>query len=130
MLREALLVGHLALLLGRVRRKSVVIVINTGTRVSTFALSTSGSTKRVKFSSELGLRLDERSAVVTHWLVTSVGVLREQGEARRDQDHEKEDKGENSVVDEKYDAHDTGYDTLRPRQYTVHTTGWMHLQVG
>jgi hypothetical protein len=85
-LREpTFLESHLPLL-KRVVRDHVVVIVNA--RVRPLALATSSSTKRVELSGKLRLRLDKRSTVVAHWLVTCIRVLREQSESRRDEDHE------------------------------------------
>ena len=43
--------------------------------VAVLNISTSGGTKGVQFGGQLGLGLDERSAVVPHRLVAGIGVL-------------------------------------------------------
>jgi len=109
-LREATLFEcHLALLQGVVVDDIVVVV---DARVRALALATRSSTKSIELRGQLRLRLDERSTVVTHRLVARVGVLGEQSESRRNEDHEQQNKSERSVEDEEDDTHGSGHDAL------------------
>lgn len=110
MLREATLFEcHLALLQGVVVDDIVVVV---DARVRALALATRSSTKSIELRGQLRLRLDERSTVVTHRLVARVGVLGEQSESRRNEDHKQQHKSERSVEDEEDDTHGSGHDAL------------------
>jgi hypothetical protein len=109
---EASLLGRQLTLLKRVGRERVVVVIEARARVRALAFATGSCAKSIKLSGELGLRLDERAAVIAHGLVSGIGVLREQGETGRNKDHEKENQGKDGVVYEEDDTHDSGYDTL------------------
>ena len=112
MLSEALLVFPLALLLSGVIGEGVLVIIDAGTVVDALAFTTSGRTKSIKLSGELRLRLDERTTVIAHRLVTSVRVFGEDGKSGGDQDHEEKDKSKSGIVDEVYNTHDTGYNAL------------------
>lgn len=80
MLREStLLRSEFALLLHRIGGYGIIVVIEAG--MAALALATSSRTKRIKLCCKLRLGLDEGSTVVAHWLVTSVGILGEDGES-------------------------------------------------
>lgn len=112
-LREATLLGsELSLFL----RGEVVVIVDAAPRlgvgVSALALATCSCAQCIQFSGKRRLRLDERSAVITHGLVASIGVLGEQGESRRDQEHDEENEREDGVEDEEDNTHDSGDNTL------------------
>lgn len=114
MLAEATFFGrYLTLLLGR----EVVLVVDArsglSVGMSALALAACGSAQSVKLGGKLSLRLDEGSAVIAHRLVTRVGVLGEEGEARRDEEHEQEHQREGGIEYEEDDSHDTSDDGLQ-----------------
>jgi len=88
-------------------RPAILIVFDASALPASLALATSGGTQRIELSVELSLRLDEGTTVITHGLVSGVGVLGEDGECRSDNDGDEEDERENGVEDEEEDAHDT-----------------------
>jgi len=107
--KAALLCGHLALLIDR---GNVIIVVYARARLGmrSFAFTTSSGTKSVELGGELGLRLDERAAVIAHRLVAGIGVLGKEGESRRDEKHDEENQSKGSVVDEEDHTHNTSDD--------------------
>lgn len=107
----ALLGSHLALI--RIARGEGIIIVNGGAGVGSFAFAAGSRTKRIQLGSKLCLRLNEGAAVIAHGLVPGIRVLREQGEARRDEDHQKEDKRKDGIVDEEYNAHGAGDNGLQ-----------------
>jgi len=75
-------------------------------------VSTCGSTKCIELRVELRLGFDEGATVVTHGLVTSIWVLRDDGITRGDQDQQKQDESERSIDDEENQAQDPSDKTL------------------
>ena len=94
-------------------RKTVIVIFNASTLVggSIATLATSSCTESIKFGWQLGLRLDERAAVVTHWLVASVWVLGEESERRGDDEHDEKDQCEDGIEYKEDDTADTSDDT-------------------
>lgn len=88
-------------------RPTVLVVFDASTLPATLAFAASGGTQGVKLSVELSLGLDEGTAVITHGLISGVGVLGEDGESRSDKNGDQKDKGENGVEDEEEDTHDS-----------------------
>jgi hypothetical protein len=86
--------------------------------MGSLALAASSSTKSIQLGRQLGLRLDERAAVITHRLVASVGVLGEERKSGRNQKHHKKDKRKGGVDDEEDDSHDSSDDGLFPLAIT------------
>lgn len=80
--------------------------------VAVLVLASRSSSQCVKLSVERGLRLDEASTVVAHWLVAGIGVLGCDGNDGCDQDDDQQDQRKGSIVDEEDHTHDTSDDTL------------------
>ena len=71
------------------RGKRVRVVIQVSLLLH---VATSSNGKSVELGVEVGLRLDERSAVITHGLVAGVWVLGENSVEGRNEDHDQQDK--------------------------------------
>ena len=75
--------------LSRSRGVRIFIVIKVATIKPLLGHVSSGSdTKSIQFSIEIGLRLDERAAVISHRLISRVGILREYSITRSDKYHQ------------------------------------------
>ena len=74
---------------------------------------TSSHGQCIKLSIEVGLRLDERSTIITHWLVTSVGVLGKDGIDRGDENHDEKNQTKDGVEKNEQQATNAAYKTLK-----------------
>lgn len=84
-----------------IRGEGVLVTVKVAAVVTFLShVSTCGSTKCIELRVELRLRFDKGATVVTHGLVTSVWVLRDNGISRGDQDQKKQDQSKGSIDDE------------------------------
>ena len=66
--------------LSRPRRVGILVIIEVTTVIPLLSHISSGSdTKGIKFRIEICLRLDERSAIISHGLISRIGILGEYG---------------------------------------------------
>lgn len=79
--------------------------------VSTLDITSSSGTQSVQFSCKLSLRFDERGSVITHWLVSAIRILSNEGVDSSDQNQDQKDQGEGSVDNEEYNTHYTSDQT-------------------
>lgn len=89
------------------RATGIAVLVHVACLERGLSITTSSGAKGVQFGGDLCLRLDEGAAVIAHWLVSNIRVLRENGKARSDEDHNDEDESEDSVEEEMNHTHDT-----------------------
>lgn len=92
-------------------RERVIIFIKV-TAVLLSHISSSSYSKSIKLGVEPSLRLDERTTVIPHRLVTSIWIFGEHSIASCNEYHQQEDQGKGSIYDEKYYTHHTSNDSL------------------
>lgn len=114
--------------LGFAAEAAVVLVVDGGAGFGkVLAVTTGRGSQGVQLGGELGLGLDERATVVAHGLVTSVGILGEEGVAGGYENHNKKNESKGSVIDEEDDTHDTSNQALDERiSFTVElSSSWI-----
>lgn len=96
-------------------------------------ITSGGSSQSIQFGGQLGLGLDERSTVIPHRLVTHVGILRNNGIDRCNQDEDEKCQSEGCIVYKENNAHYASYETLSRTTVSLNSscpqklrlTGWL-----
>ena len=99
------------MMLSRAGRERIIIFVKV-TAVLLGHISSSSYSKSIKLGIEPSLRLDERTTVIPHRLVTSIWIFREHSIASCNEYHQQEDQGKRGIYDEKYYTHHASDDSL------------------
>ena len=95
-----------------IRGPRIIVIVQIQVVLVTSLGVTSGRcSKSIQLGIEGGLGFDEGSAIILHWLISSIWVLSDESIGGCDQNQNQENQGESGVEDKEDDTHNTGHDT-------------------